>query len=63
MAQPNTHVAPPSLTYMTPIACPNCTASAHLVRRSPAITREGKGERRTFQCAECSQLTEMFIRD
>ena len=63
MAQSSTHFAPVSPTYITPIICPNCTANAHLMRRSPAITGDGRGEIRTFECLDCKQLTEMFIRD
>lgn len=50
-------------TYITPIDCPHCNSKAHLIRRSPAVTSEGEGEMRTFECFDCEAQTEMFIRD
>ena len=49
--------------HITPIDCSHCARDAHLVQRLPAITGDGKGELRVFVCADCTQRTEMFIRD
>jgi hypothetical protein len=58
--QSYTPVAP---TYITPIKCPKCGASAHLARRSPAVTGDGKGEIRNFTCERCEEIVEMFVND
>jgi hypothetical protein len=50
-------------THITPIKCPHCGGSARLMRREPAVTGDGAGEIRTFECAQCREHTEMFIRD
>ena len=51
-------------SYITPIDCPNCSrAAAHMIRRFEAITGDGRGEIRVFECSNCKALTEMFVRD
>jgi hypothetical protein len=57
------HFTPVDPTYITPVKCPLCGGAAHLMRRSPAVTGDGKGEMRTFECVDCHECTEMFIRD
>jgi hypothetical protein len=37
--------------------------NAHLGRRSPVTTADGKGEMRTFECGDGKALTETFIPD
>lgn len=49
--------------HITPINCPHCRGPARLTRRSPAVTADGNGEIRTFDCLACQQQTEMFVRD
>lgn len=49
--------------HVTPIRCSHCAAKAHLMQRLPAITGDGRGEIRIFECADCGARTEMFIRD
>lgn len=63
MSQAQNEFIPVEPTYITPITCSNCGGKAHLVRRSPAITGEGKGEMRTFECFDCDERAEMFIRN
>lgn len=63
MAQLSTRIAALVTNSITPISCPNCDENAHLVRRSPATTADGKGEIRTFECSDCKALTETFIPD
>jgi len=58
--QPNQIILP---TYITPIDCPKCGAHAHLMRPSPALTGDGKGEIRTFECMKCGEHTKTFIKD
>jgi transposase-like protein len=48
-------------THITPIVCPHCSASAHLMRRAPHP--EIKGEVRTFECKDCGKQTEMTVSD
>jgi len=48
-------------THITPIACSFCGDTAHLMRRMPAVTGDGRGEIRTFECIKCRGHTEMFI--
>jgi len=55
------HIIPE--THITPIDCPRCGAHAHLIRRSPAVTGDGKGELRTFECIQCGEQTETFVKD
>lgn len=57
------HFTPITPDHITPISCPHCAANAHLIRRAPALTGDGKGEFRSFECADCKALTEMFVRD
>lgn len=57
------HFAAVVADYITPIRCSHCDANAHLVRRLPAITGDGRGELRFFECADCKEQTDMFIRD
>ena len=57
------HFAAVTADHVTPIRCSYCGANAHLMRRLPAITGDGKGELRSFTCADCQAPTEMFIRD
>lgn len=63
MAQQETVFTPPPPTYITPIQCPHCTGTTHLMRRSPApaANNGAANEVRTFQCAECDKKTEMLI--
>jgi hypothetical protein len=61
MTSASTYFTPPAPTYVTPIKCPHCDSEAHLIRRSPAVTADGHGEIRTFECFECHERTEMFI--
>jgi hypothetical protein len=54
--------SPAMPTHMTPIICPACGSSAaHMKRRSEAVTGDGKGEIRVFECSDCKALTEMFV--
>jgi len=57
------HFAAVTANHVTPIDCSRCAGDAHLMQRLPAITRDGKCELRVFVCADCTQRTEMFIRD
>lgn len=50
-------------TYITPIDCLHCGEPAHLANRVPAITGDGVGEIRTFECSQCHASVEMFIRN
>ena len=63
MAQTTTGFTPATPDHITPIICPHCSANAHLIRRTAALTGDGKGEIRTFECTDCKGLTEMFVRD
>jgi hypothetical protein len=63
MAAEAVHFTPAQPTHVTPISCPLCKGKAHLTRRSPAVTGDGKGEMRTFECEECHEQAQMFIRD
>ena len=63
MAQTRTGFTPTTPDYITPIRCPHCAANSHLVHRIKAVTGDGKGEIRSFECADCKAITEMFVRD
>ena len=63
MPQTSTHFTVVASKYITPTSCPDCGGNARLVRRSNAITGDGKGEIRSYECSDCKALTEMFIRD
>lgn len=52
---------PAAPTYITPIKCELCGSEAHLMRRTPAVTEQGTGETRTFECFECHSQTSIFI--
>ena len=55
---------PVTPTYLTPINCPTCErGAAHLTHLLEAITGDGKGEIRVFECSNCRARTEMFVRD
>jgi transposase len=51
----------PSFKYISPISCPCCGASAHLIRRSPYAGLNA--EIRTFECKDCHKQTGMTVRD
>jgi hypothetical protein len=57
------HFAAVIADHVTPIRCSYCGADAHLLRRLPAVTGDGRGELRIFRCDACRQRTDMFIRD
>ena len=63
MTRTSAHFAAPTADHITPIGCSYCGSKAHLLRRLPAITGDGRGELRIFECAGCTERTEMFIRD
>jgi hypothetical protein len=63
MSQETIHYTPADPTYITPINCPSCKGKARLVRRSPAVTGDGSGEIRTFECDACHAQSQMFIGD
>ncbi len=48
-------------THITPIACPQCGAHAHLIRRE--YHAELKGELRTFHCSDCKNETVVTVKD
>ena len=50
-------------THITPINCAHCAGAAHMTGRFDAITGDGRGEIRIFECSDCDELTEMFVRD
>ena len=55
---------PVTPTHLTPIDCPSCgNATAHLSRLLEAVTGDGKGEIRVFECFDCEAITEMFVRN
>ena len=55
---------PVTPTHDTPIICPSCgSPTAHLTHLIEAITGDGKGEIRVFECFACKALTEMFVRN
>ena len=61
--QTSAHFAAVIPDHVTPIRCSHCAANAHLTQRLAAVTGDGKGEIRIFECAACKQRTDMFIRD
>jgi hypothetical protein len=63
MSQQNTQFTPSIPARIMPIRCKYCGGDAHLVRRQPALTGDGKGEIRSFACIVCFERTETFVRD
>ena len=63
MAAEAIQFSPAAPTHITPINCPHCEGKTHLIRREPAVTGDGRGEMRTFECFDCQQQSQMFIRD
>ena len=47
-----------SSVYITPIKCPSCGESAHLMHRQGI---EKGAELRTFECELCTQKTELIV--
>ena len=57
-SDPRIYVPP---TYIAPIGCSNCGATARLLSRSPLVA-ERKGEKRTFRCKTCGEDTKIIVR-